>query len=314
MDKPDLLHGEGGAAGGHHVAYPELMHHDHVDIALDQDALVLTGYLRLGEPDAEQVAALDVDFRLRGVDVLRRIVRTQGTAAERHHPAADRVYGEHDALPELVGESAVVIAHRESGIHQVFRLVAGRDGGVGEDGTPSGGPSEAEFLYRGVLYAPRTEIRVADITPFPRSKLSVEEFLGIFRNQKQALLLLAAHEFLGILRLLDYLYVVLPREIAQGLGVGAVLLLHHEADGRPGLSAAEALVDTFCRGDIERRSLLVVERAAGDIIRPAAPERHIIADHIHYLGGVEYEVDCLLRYHDATSHRNLMRTRRTSFS
>ena len=35
MDKPDLLHGEGGAAGGHHVAYPELMHHDHVDIALD---------------------------------------------------------------------------------------------------------------------------------------------------------------------------------------------------------------------------------------------------------------------------------------
>ena len=206
------------------------------------------------------------------------------------------------------------MAHRKSGVHEVLGLVACRDRRADQGRTASGGPAESEFLYCGVLYAPGAEIGVAHVMPLSRRQLRMEELLGIFRNQEQAFLLLPALKLFGAFLLLDYLYVVLPCEIAQRLHIGAVLLLHHEADRSPGLAAAEALVYALGRRDIERRGLLIVERAAGHIIGPAPPERHVIADNIHYLGRVENETDGFLGYHDAISQRNLIRTSRTSFS
>ena len=79
----------------------------------------------------------------------------------------------------------------------------------------------------------------------------MEELLGIFRHQQKALPALAAHEFLRTFLLLDYLYVVLTRQKAQRLDIGAVLLLHDEAHGGAGLAAAEALVYPLGRRDIE---------------------------------------------------------------
>lgn len=57
-----------------------------------------------------------------------------------------------------------------------------------------------------------------------------------------------------------------------------------------------------------------MERTAGDIVGPAALERHVIAYDISYLGCVKDLVYCLLGYHEAISQRNLILTSRTSIS
>ena len=57
-----------------------------------------------------------------------------------------------------------------------------------------------------------------------------------------------------------------------------------------------------------------MERTSGDIVGPAALERHVIAYDIGYLGCVKDLVYCLLGYHEAISQRNLILTSRTSIS
>ena len=76
------------------------------------------------------------------------------------------MYGEHHALPELVAHAAVVVAHGQTGVHQVFQLVAGRHRGVGEAGPSPRSPAEAELVNGLVFYAPGAEIGVAHGAPF----------------------------------------------------------------------------------------------------------------------------------------------------
>ena len=45
VDDPDLVHGEGSAAGGHDVRYAQLVHAQHVEIAFDDVAAALADHL-----------------------------------------------------------------------------------------------------------------------------------------------------------------------------------------------------------------------------------------------------------------------------
>ena len=73
-----------------------------------------------------------------------------------------------------------------------------------------------------------TEIRQTYGRALGSSELGGEPLLGKIADQKQALVAVAACNLLGIKLFLFYMDVILTGQIAQGIGIAAVLLLHHE--------------------------------------------------------------------------------------
>ena len=314
-DHPDLFDGQGRAAGSDDVPDAELVHRDDVHVAFQQVAAAGLGDLGLRQPDAVEVAALDVNLRLRGIDVLRDgVVGAEGPPAEGDHAAAQGVDREHHPLVEAVGQAAVVVTDAEAAVHEVFLLVAGGEGGLRQRMAVRGRPAEAELGEGPVLEPAPAVVRPREGAALGRVEVLHEEFLGELGDQQEALAALARGDFLGGLLFLDDFDVVFPGQVAQGLDVGHVLVLHHETDRRARLAAAEALEDAFRRRNIEGRGLFVVERAAGDEVRPAALQADEVGDDVFNARGIQDKVDSLLGDHDAISQRNLIRTRRTSIS
>ena len=258
---------------------------------------LLTGYLALGEIDAEEDVALAVDFGIGRVDVLCRIVGLESTAAEGDGTSAHRLYREHHAFAELVAKGAVIAFHHESGIEQVLFFVSGCLRRLQEGILAGRGPSEPEFLYGFVFQTAGMVVGKAHVLSFAGLELVSKELLGEFAHEHQTFAALAAGKLFRGFLLLDDLYVIAFRNVAQGLHVGIMLVLHQEAYGGPGLPASEALVDTFRRRHVERRSLLLMERAAGHVVGPAALQRHEVPYYVLYPYGIQDEVDCLFGYH-----------------
>ena len=217
----------------------------HVKVALYQDALAAAGYLRLGEPYAQKLAAFYVNLCFRGVYVLCGVVCVKGSAAEGKHPAAHGMDGEHHPLAEFVCKGAVFPLHGKAGGEEVFGLVAGGACGVQQSRAAGGGPAKAEALYGLILKAAGAQICITYSLALWRFQLGGEELLGEFAHQQEAFPALAALYFLGSFLLLNYVYAILAGKIAESLYVRAVLVLHYEADGRSGLAAAEAFEYTL---------------------------------------------------------------------
>ena len=84
---------------------------------------------------------------------------------------------------------------------------------------------------------------------------------------------------------------------AQSLGVGHLLVLHDEGDGRTTLAATEAVAGVTGRRDHERRCLLVVERAQAFVVGTALAQRHKLAYHLYNVGGILDAFYCLMVDH-----------------
>ena len=234
--------------------------------------------------------------------------------------------GEHHPLAELVLHAAVFPLYGKAGTDKVLELVAGSKCTVKQGSAAGWRPAQAEAFHSGIFQSPAAEVRLTERASLLGGELPAVEFLGVLHHEKQALVVLAFGNLLSRLLLFYDLDIVFLGQIAQSLGVGAVLLLHHETYGRAGLTAAETLVYAFGWGNVERGSLLIVEGTAGDIVRPATLQRHVIAHNVGDLRCIQNKVDCLLRYHCslesrrcegvyiAFSQRNFRRTRRISFS
>ena len=306
LDETDLLRSQGGAAGGHDVGNAELVHRQHVQVAFHEVAFVLPGHLRLGEVDAVERLGLDVDLGFLGVDVLRDgLVLEEGPPAESDDAAAHGVDREHDAVVEAVVERAVVPLGTETGLRQVFRLVAFLHGGFGEGGLGFRRPAEPVFRDGLVQQAAGAEIGIADGAALFGSKLVLVEPEGEFGSGEQAFVALAGSDLLRRLLLFHHFDVVLAGQILQCLHVGKVLIFHHEADCRSGLAAAEALVDALGGGHVEGGGLLVVERTARDVTATPPLQRDEVADHVLDTGRVQNQVDRFLGYHSFSKSTSL---------
>ena len=121
-----LLHSKGRTTGSHHIADSKLVHHHHIDIAFHQDTFVQPRYLSFGEIYSKQVTAFYINLCLRRIDILGRIFRAKGSAAESDHTSADRMNGKHHPLPEFIYNTSVIPFHGKPGPKQIFHLVAGR--------------------------------------------------------------------------------------------------------------------------------------------------------------------------------------------
>ena len=196
MDQAHLLDRKRRAAGSHHIGKAELLHSDHVDVALDEDALVLARNLALGEPDAKQGFALGIDFRFGRVDVLGGIVALERTSGECNHAPCERMDREHNPLAETVGERAVFVLYGQAGGDEVFGLIARLDRSVGEGRTAGGCPAESPFGDGLVFDAAGAVVRERDALALGGGELLVEELVGEFAHKQQALAPLAVCDLL----------------------------------------------------------------------------------------------------------------------
>ena len=199
---------------------------------------------------------------------------------------------------ETVRDAAVLGLDAKSRLDQILRLVAFGEGCV-RKGRPSGRrPAEPEALYGLVIQPTGMQVGKTDITSLISMQQAVnEELLSELRYKHQTLRPLPCGNILDRLLLLLDLDMILVGQILQRLDIGIVLMLHDEADGRSGLAATEAFEDALRGRNIEGGGLFIVERAAGDEVGSATPERHEVTYHFVDPGSVQDPVNRFLRYH-----------------
>src|SRR5690606_9028536 len=84
----------------------------------------------------------------------------------------------------------------------------------------------------------------------------------------------------GVTRFLRHLHADLLRELAHRLDEGQAAVLHQEADRVAVHAAAEAVIELLARADRERRGLLAVEGAAGEVVGAALLQRQVAFDDV----------------------------------
>ena len=214
--------------------------------------------------------------------------------------------GEHHPLAELVLHAAVFPLYGKAGTDKVLELVAGSKRTVKQGSAAGWSPAQAEAFHSGIFQSPAAEVRLTERASLLGGELPAVEFLGVLHHEKQALVVLAFGNLLSRLLLLYDLDIVFLGQIAQSLGVGAVLLLHHETYGRAGFPAAEAFVYAFGRGDVERRRLLVMERTAGYEVGTPPLQGDEVTDYFNNLSRIQNLIYGILWNHPILLFVHLM--------
>ena len=98
-------------------------------------------------------------------------------------------------------------------------------------------------------------------------------------------LALSGSLLVGEFTLLD-VDVVFLGEVAQGLGIGKLLVLHDEIDRAAPLAAREALANALGSGHIERGSPVVMERTEPHIVSATVFQCHEVAHDINNVGRI----------------------------
>ena len=149
------------------------------------------------------------------------------------------------------------------------------------------GVAEVELLDDIVADAAAAEILLANGDAVGVVLQNVLEILHrpIIDDQHRLAVVLLLSLLVGQFLLLN-LDVILPCQPAQGLGIGDLLVLYQEVDGRATLAAGKALAYLLRRRHHERRCLVVVERAQPLVVHARLPQRHELTDHIHDVRGI----------------------------
>jgi len=153
-----------------------------------------------------------------------------------------------DPVIEAVHETSVIVFYAQSRLGKKFFLIACLTGFVGQSLSVERGPSESVFPDGLILKATTLEVLPCNRLALLGFKTFLKESTCEFRNKEQTLMMLTLSYFLCCFLLLDNLDMVLFRKVLQCLDIGHVLMLHNEAHGSAGLSAAEAFVYSLrCR-------------------------------------------------------------------
>lgn len=256
LDEADLPLRQRRAAGGHDIGDTELVHRKHIQIPFHEIALVLARHLVLGEPDPVQRPVLYIDVRLLGVHVLgvglAFLLGSQRPGSEGNDPSAHGMDREDHAVVEPVAQPVVrIVGGAQSRLKEILVLVAGGLRGVRQRMTAGRSPAKPVFLDRRILQTSGVEIFKAHGPPLPGAKLLLEEIAGIFRDKQKALVPLTVRYVFRSLLFLNHFDVVFLGEVPQRLDVGQVLVVHDEPYGGSSLVAAEAVVLSLRRDDVE---------------------------------------------------------------
>ena len=295
-----LLGGERGARTGHHVFDARLMHAQHIGVTLDEYAVVKARYLVFGEIYSVQSLALVVNFRFGRVDVLGfGFVAAQYASAKSDDLAGEVMNWEDDTALVAVVVALFVLA-AEPNLDQQVLVVAVFDGEFGEGRAAAGAVAQLEAVDYGVTETTLAEVGEADRLTLVGGHHGVGKvFLGEAVDVEHALALVLRGHFLGSLLAFLNLDIVFLGEVTQGFRVGVMLVLHDETHRVACLAASEAFEDVAGRIDVERRCLLLVERAYADKVGTAFLEGHKLAHHVFNACCLDDFVYGLARYHIA---------------
>ena len=214
------------------------------------------------------------------VDTFRALV--EDARREAHDLSAHARPREDDTAGETVDELTTLRLITEARGSEELRLVAFLFRCRAEEETVGEVVAEIELLDDVVAKSPGAEILQADGLTV---RMVVEQVLEIFlcpfvddehRLALRLLLFLLIGQFA-----LVYLDMIFLGEPAQRLRVGELLMLHDERHGVAALATAEAVTGAAGRRYIERRGLLVVERAEAFIVGSRLLQRDELRYHIH---------------------------------
>ena len=130
-------------------------------------------------------------------------------------------------------------------LYEIFGLVALFGSGVQERLTVRRAPAKAETAYGVVLHAAAAEIIVADGPALPFFQAGGVEVCGKLGGEVKTFALLPQPFHFVALLLFLYFHVIFGCQIAYGLDIAHILVLHQEIDGRAALVAAEAVVEAL---------------------------------------------------------------------
>ena len=196
------------------------MHRKNVKISLDQDALVLTGYLVLREIYSVQGTALDIYFRLRRIDIFGyRLVCPEGPSTEGYDAAAHGMDREHHPVVETVHKTSVVIFDAQTCLDKEFLLISCCTGRLRKSLAGDGRPAEPIFPDGLVLQTAALEILVRNRLTVRSLHAFLEELSSIFRYKVQTFATLPLRYFFRCLLLLYNFDIILFGKIFQSLGI-----------------------------------------------------------------------------------------------
>ena len=265
------------------------MHGYDVRVSLHQIAFIGLGDGLLGEIESVKLIALVVDLTLWRVEVLAHLLGgVQDASAEAGHLTADGMNGENHSPSEAVGHHAVLVEAREAGLFEVFPLETLGHGGAVECIARLQTVAQLEFADRLFAKSALREVGEADrATLFVLHEAAGEVFLRPGVEDKHALAVaLGAQLVVREFPFADF-DVILLGQVAEGVGIAQLLVLHDEVDGRAALATGEALAEVLGGRDVERGVLVGMEGAQPDVVDAALPQRDKLGDDIDNLCRLE---------------------------
>ncbi|SHW87634.1 Uncharacterised protein [Mycobacteroides abscessus subsp. abscessus] len=292
-----MLVAERGATGRDRGRHTGQVHGHYVGVALDDHRLVPFGDVTLGQIEAEQHVRLLVQHRFRCVDVLgiHLVVVEQPAGAEADHltrrtadgPQQPTVEPVHRATTTLPGQpGGLQLLEGESLAQQVFC-----------QGVPARRrESTAEPLGRVGVEVPVHQVLPGGSGLGRLQRLGVELLRGGVRGEQPAAAALVPLHIGGRRPLVADGVVQPVGEQFDGFDEGDVLDLLHERVDVAALGAAEAVEQPMVGPHMERRRLLVVERAqALERVGTRAPQLHVLADDVLDAGAFTNGRDIAIR-------------------
>ena len=277
LDQIHLLLGDRGAVGCDDLCEAEGVCGNHVHVALDDHGAVgaTDGVIRAVE--AVEVAALVEQRGLRCVEVLRRVLRVEGTRAEADETLPDVPGGEDEPVAEAVVDTAVLGAHGEARLDDIVLGEAACNQVVGQ-GAP---------IVRGIAQLPRRDRLGVEAARVAVGACLLAGRTGEVRLEEDRSCLVGLQETLVLLALLHLALrgrgefdAGAVRAEAESLLEVEALAAAHELDHVAARGAgAEAVPGLALRIHDKRRRALVVERAAGLVVAAGLLEVCDIAGH-----------------------------------
>src|SRR5690606_38497985 len=289
-----LLGRHRGAHAGNRVLDATTRERHIVHVTLDDERRTLAPD-RVARPvQAVENGALVEDRRLGRIEIFRLVTAGEYTSTERDHATAHLGHREHQPVAETVVRLAASLALLDQPrIQQHVILDTVLMGRAAQRLPVVGRIADAEPLD-GIL----TDLALLQVAQCMLARGLAQHSLEEVCRERDGLVQLAV----GILLLARPfpardLHANAVRDLAHRVGEREPLVLHEETENVARLAAAEALEEALRWDHVERRRLLVMERAERTEVLARALEGQQLADHLDDVRAFAHLIDQMIANH-----------------
>ena len=222
----------------------------------------------------------------------------QQSSAKRHHLPA-HIQPREDHASRIAVIETLFVFDAKARLLQKLRLIACLLRRLGQRIFLRQGKTQTELLHDIIPDASTTEILLTDGDAV---RIILQYLLEIglrpFVHDKHRLAVALLLSFLVGQFLFLYLDIIFLRQPAQSLGIGDLLVLHQEVNGRTTLSTGKTLTDLLRGRHHKRRRRIVMKRTQALVVHPRLPQRDELPHHVNNVRGVHNLINSCLIYHN----------------